>query len=122
MKAEINANYFQKNIIVRNYLSKFNANNYYLRKTTAASMYTPIGTSYTKAEFDNRYSTSSSGGGLSSSGFTMAGDIDMSGHEVKGLGTPMLNTSAINKKYVDSSFLSLHGGVVVGNISMVVRA
>ncbi len=42
----------------------------------------------------------------------------MSGHEVKGLGIPMLNTSTINKKYVDNIFLSLHGGAIVGNISM----
>ena len=32
-------------------------------------------------------------------------DIDMSGHEVKGLGVPTTDTSATNKTYVDDKIL-----------------
>jgi hypothetical protein len=42
----------------------------------------------------------------------------MSGHEVKGLGTPTTNKSATNKSYVDNNFLSRHGGTLLGNVTM----
>ncbi len=80
-------------------------------------MYAPIGSSWTKAESDAKYSTSASGG-LSSFGFTMTGDIDMSDNEIKRLLTPTVGTSATNKEYVDNHFLSLHGGTLLGNVSM----
>ncbi len=116
-KAESDVGYLKKNEASKTYVKK-TYGNFYLTKTLAASTYTPIGTSYTKAESDSRYSTGSSGGGLSSSGFTMAGDIDMSSHEVKALGSPTTNTSATNKNYVDNNFLSLHGGTIIGNITI----
>ena len=39
--------------------------------------------------------------GTGSSGFTMSGDIDMSGNEVIGLDDPSGDSSAASKKYVD---------------------
>ncbi len=44
---------------------------------------------------------SDTGGDLSASGFTMSGDINMSGNEVIGLDDPSSDSSAANKKYVD---------------------
>ncbi len=100
------------------YLSKTDATSTYLSKASAVSAYSPIGTSYTKAESDNRYSSGSSGGGLSASGFTMTGDIDMSVNEIKRLSTPTVGASATNKSYVDNNFLSLHGGALLGDVAM----
>ncbi len=44
---------------------------------------------------------SDSSGDLSASGFTMSGDINMSGNEVVGLDDPSSDSSAASKKYVD---------------------
>ncbi len=72
------------------YLSKTDATSTYLSKASAAGAYAPIGASWTKAESHAKYSTSASGG-LSASGFTMPGDIDMGNHEIKRLLTPTAN-------------------------------
>ena len=100
------------------YLSKTDVTNTYLSKASAVSAYSPIKTSYIKAESDNRYSSGFSGRGLSASGFTMTEDIDMSDNEIKRLSTPTVGTSATNKSYVDNNFLSLHGGALLGNVAM----
>ena len=44
----------------------------------------------------------SGGGGVNENGFTMKGDIEMDGNEVKGLGAPTDDTSAVTKKWVDN--------------------
>ena len=44
---------------------------------------------------------SDSSGDLSATGFTMSGDINMSGNEVIGLDDPSSDSSATSKKYVD---------------------
>jgi hypothetical protein len=43
----------------------------------------------------------SGGSGVDKNGFTMKGDIEMDGNEVKGLGAPTDDTSAVTKKWVD---------------------
>ena len=51
-------------------------------------------------------------GGLSDSGFTMKGDINMGGYEVIGVtSVPSFNNSLANKKYVDDEVLALSGGI-----------
>ncbi len=45
--------------------------------------------------------STSSGSGPNTNGFTMSGDINMSGNEVIGLDDPSSDSSAANKKYVD---------------------
>ena len=55
-------------------------------------------------------SGSSSGGGLSASGFTMSGNIDMSGNEVIGLDDPSVDSSAASKKYVDDEIAKVPTG------------
>ncbi len=56
----------------------------------------------------------SSGGsgssGLSASGFTMSGDINMSGNEVIGLDDPSSDSSAASKKYVDDEIAKVPTG------------
>ena len=56
----------------------------------------------------------SSGGsgssGLSASGFTMSGDINMSGNEVIGLDDPSVDSSAASKKYVDDEIAKVPTG------------
>ena len=102
------------------YLSKTNATSTYLSKTSAAGTYAPIGASYTKVESDTKYARkdSSSGGGLSASGFTMTGDIDMGNNKILKLADPITPKSATNKEYVDNNFLSKHGGLLLGNVAM----
>ena len=56
--------------------------------------------------------------GLSITGITMQGDIDMSGHDVIGLDDPTNDDMAASKGYVDSNFLDLAGGAMVGDIDM----
>ncbi len=60
----------------------------------------------TKSHVDNAISLS---GGLSVSGLTMQGDIDMSGHEVKGLADPTNDDMAASKGFVETIFLDLAG-------------
>ena len=67
----------------------------------------------TKSYVDNAITLS---GGLSVTGLTMQGDMD--GHKVKGLIDPTQDNMAASKGYVDSNFLDLAGGMMVGDISM----
>ena len=43
--------------------------------------------------------------GVNENGFTMKGDIEMDGNEVKGLGAPTDDTSAVTKKWVDDEIV-----------------
>ncbi len=52
----------------------------------------------------------STGGGLFASGFTMSGDINMSGNEVIGLDDPSGGSSAASKKYVDDEIAKVPTG------------
>ena len=103
------------------YLSKMDATNTYLSKTSASSTYA-TGASYTKVESDTKYALKGAGGGgsggLSASGFTMTGDIDMGDNKILKLADPITPKSAANKEYVDNNFLSKHGGLILGNIAM----
>ena len=105
--------YLKKTDAASTYEIQTDASNTYLPKTDATSTYAPIDTSYTKAEFDAKYSTTSSGG-LSASGFTMTGDIDMGDNKILELADPTTSKSATNKNYVDNNFLSKHGGLILG--------
>ncbi len=109
------------NNTMRTYMSSPDIDTNFLRKTDAASTYAPIDASYTKVESDNKYSlkgSSGGGGGLSASGFTMTGDIDMGDNKILKLADPITSKSATNKEYVDNNFLSKHGGLILGNIAM----
>ena len=53
---------------------------------------------------------SDSSGDLSASGFTMSGDINMSGNEVVGLDDPSGDSSAASKKYVDDEVAKVNTG------------
>ena len=57
-------------------------------------------------------------GGLSITGITMQGDINMSGHNVIGLSDPTNDDMAASKGFVESNFLDLGGGAMVGDIDM----
>ncbi len=59
-------------------------------------------------------------GGLSITGIRMQGDIDiyMDGHNVKGLVDPTNDDMAASKGFVESNFLDLAGGAMVGNVNM----
>ncbi len=75
------------------YLSKTDATNAYLTKTSAASTYALTDASYTKSESDTKYALKATGGstgagGLSASGFTMTGDIDMGNNKILKLADP----------------------------------
>ncbi len=86
-----------------------------------ASTYAPVDASYTKSESDTKYElkgATGGGGGLSASGFTMTGDIDMGNNKILKLADPITPKSAANKEYVDNNFLSKHGGLILGNIAM----
>ena len=51
-------------------------------------------------------------GGLSDSGFTMQGDINMGGYEVIGVtSVPSFNNSLVNKKYVDDEITAASSGI-----------
>ena len=116
-QAQADATYLKKTDATTTYETQTSASNTYLSKTDATSTYALIGASWTKAESDAKYSTSEAGG-LSATGFTMTGDIDLNYHEIKRFLTPTANKSATNKEYVDNNFLSLHGGTLLGNVSM----
>ena len=75
---------FNKIVNCKSYETQTDASHTYLSKTDATSTYAPIDASYTKAESDTKYARkgSSSGGGLSASGFTMTGDIDMGDNKI----------------------------------------
>ena len=103
------------------FLSKTDATNTYLTKTSAANTYAPTDASYSKSESDTKYAlkgATGGGGGLSASGFTMTGDIDMGDNKILKLADPITSNSATNKEYVDNNFLSKHGGLLLGNVAM----
>ena len=113
--------YLQKTDASSTYETQSDASNTYLSKASASNTYAPIDASYTRSESDNKYSLKGSGGGgggLSSSGFTMTGDIDMGSNKILKLADPITPKSATNKEYVDNNFLSKHGGLILGNIAM----
>ena len=67
----------------------------------------------------------SGGSGVDKNGFTMKGDIEMDGNEVKGLGAPTDDTSAVTKKWVDDEIVKQAsvtiqpaGFTMQGNIDM----
>ena len=121
-KASASVTYLRNSVFtntIRTYMSSPNIVTNFLRKTDAANTYAPIGAAYAKAESDTRYARKGSGGGgLSASGFTMTGDIDMSGHDVTGLSDPTNDDMAASKGYVDGNFLDLAGGTMVGDVDM----
>ncbi len=120
-QATADSRYLQKTDASSTYETQSDASNTYLSKTDASSDYAPVGASYLKAESDNRYSLKGSGGGgggLSASGFSMTGDIDMRSNKILKLADPITPKSATNKEYVDNNFLSKHGGLILGNIAM----
>ena len=55
-------------------------------------------------------SSSSGSSGVDTNGFTMSGDINMSGNEVVGLDDPSSDSSAASKKYVDDEIAKVGGG------------
>ncbi len=118
-KTDASATYETQTDASNTYLSKTDATNTYLSKTSAASTYAPTGASYTKVESDTKYARKGSGGsGLSASGLTMTGDIDMGNNKILKLADPITPKSATNKEYVDNNFLSKHGGLLLGNVAM----
>ncbi len=71
-----------------------------------------------KTYVDSKVTGGGSGatGGLSDSGFTMRGDINMGGYEVIGVtSVPSFNNSLANKKYVDDEVLAVSGGITQAN-------
>ena len=60
----------------------------------------------------------SGSGGLSDTGFTMKGDIDMNTNKITGLGNPTANSEPITKRYGDSTYLTDSGFVMNDNIGM----
>ncbi len=105
LQVQADATYLSKADAIMTYETQTSASNTYLSKTDATNTYALTGSSWTKAESDAKYSTTGSGG-LSASGFTMTGDIDMGDNEIIRLSTPTTNRSARNKNYVDNNFLS----------------
>ncbi len=122
-QATADGRYLQKTDASSTYETQSDASNTYLSKTDAASTYALTGASYTKVESDTKYALKATGGstgagGLSASGFTMTGDIDMGSNKILKLADPITPKFATNKEYVDNNFLSKHGGLILGNIAM----
>ncbi len=120
-QATADGRYLQKTDASSTYETKTDAFNTYLSKTDATNTCAPVDASYTKSESDNKYSLKGSGGGgggLSASGFTMTGDIDMGDNKILKLADPITPKSVTNKEYVDNNFLSKHGGLILGSIDM----
>ena len=120
-QATADGRYLQKTDASTTYETQTDAFNTYLSKTDATNTYAPVDASYTKSESDTKYElkgATGGGGGLSSSGFTMTGDIDMGSNKILKLADPITPKSATNKEYVDNNFLSKHGGLILGNIAM----
>ena len=69
----------------------------------------------TKGYVDNQIKLS---GGLSITGITMQGDIDMNAHNVVGLSDPTNDDMAASKGYVDGNFLDIAGRTMVGGVDM----
>ena len=57
-------------------------------------------------------------GGLSDTGFTMQGDINMNTNKITGLGDPTTNSEPVTKQYGDSAYLTDGGFVMSDNIGM----
>ena len=57
-------------------------------------------------------------GGLSDTGFTMQGDINMNTNKITGLGGPTTNSEPVTKQYGDSTYLTDGGFVMNDNIGM----
>ncbi len=72
--------------------------------------YNEVTKQYLKSLTDGSSTGGGTGGGLSSSGFTMSGDINMSGNEVIGLDDPSSDSSAASKKYVDDEIAKVPTG------------
>ena len=120
-QATADGRYLQKTDASTTYETQTDASNTYLSKTDATNTYAPVDASYTKSESDTKYElkgATGGGGGLSASGFTMMGDIDMGNNKILKLADPITSKSATNKEYVDNNFLSKHGGLILGNIAM----
>ena len=120
-QATADGRYLQKTDASTTYETKTDASNTFLSKTDATNTYAPVDASYTKSESDTKYELKGAtrgGGGLSASGFTMTGDIDMGGNKILKLADPITSKSATSKEYVDNNFLSKHGGLILGNIAM----
>ncbi len=121
-QATADGRYLQKTDASTTYETQTDASNTFLSKTDATNTYAPVDASYTKSESDTKYelkgATGGGGGGLSASGFTMTGDIDMGNNKILKLADPITSKSATNKEYVDNNFLSKHGGLILGNIAM----
>jgi len=49
-------------------------------------------------------------------GGTMIGDINMNSNKIINLPTPVVNTDAATKQYVDDNFMNKNGGVFFGPI------
>lgn len=61
------------------------------------------------------------GNAVQKSGDTMTGDLDMTGNQIENLGTPIANTDATTKDYVDTNLagkLDTSGGTMTGPINM----
>ena len=61
------------------------------------------------------------GTAVQKSGDTMTGDLDMGGNQIENLGTPIANTDATTKDYVDNALggkLDTSGGTMTGDIDM----
>jgi hypothetical protein len=61
------------------------------------------------------------GTAVQKSGDTMTGDLDMGGNQIENLGTPIANTDATTKDYVDTNLagkLDTSGGTMSGDIDM----
>ncbi len=95
--------YLQKTDASSTYETQSDASKTYLSKTDATNTYAPIDASYAKSESDTKYELKG-GGGLSASGFTMTGDIDMGNNKILKLADPITSKSATNKEYVDNNF------------------
>ncbi len=120
-QATADGRYLQKTDASTTYETKTDASNTFLSKTDATNTYAPVDAAYTKSESDTKYElkgATGGEGGLSASGFTMTGDIDMGSNKILKLADPITPKSAASKEYVDNNFLSKHGGLILGNIAM----
>ena len=60
----------------------------------------------------------SGSGGLSNTGFTMQGNINMNANKITGLGGPTSNSEPVTKQYGDNTYLTDAGFVMSDNIGM----
>ena len=74
----------------------------------------PRGPKGAKGEKDDKGDS----GGLSDTGFTMQGDIDMNTNKIIGLGNPTTNSEPVTKQYGDNTYLTNGGFMMNDNIGM----